>query len=541
MFGFLKKWWHGETANLTSAAIIIGTASLASRLVGVLRDRTLASTFGAGHDLDAYYAAFRVPDFLYNLIILGALSAGFIPVFSEYLKKRGEDEAWRLAEQVLSVVAAAMGILCFVLAVAAPIIVPFTVPGFSAPQTALTVSLSRIMFLSPFLLGLSAVMGGILQATRRFVAFSLAPVFYNIGIIFGALCLAPRFGLVGVAWGVVIGACAHFLVQAQVVRRMGLKAFPRPSLQHQGVRRILALMAPRTAGLAVSQLNLVVLQVFASTLPAGSVAVFNLANNLQAFPVSLVGVSYAVAVFPILASDAANENFSDFIAAIRNTVRKMVFLILPVTALFFLLRPQAVRLVLGAGRFDWDDTIRTANVLGIFLLSLLAQCLIALLARAFYALQDTKTPLVIGVVSEVANIVIAALSYRTWGIVGLATAFTAASGLNAFLLWLALRRRFGSLGEEKLVRPFATSFLASVALVGAGYPIRQLLGTALPLETFFRVLLQSAATATVGSVAWVGVSWILKSEEISEFAHALNRKVFRSAAKIQGAEEGHGM
>jgi len=423
-----------------------------------------------------------------------------------------------LAGQVLSVIAASMGVLCLLLAVLAPVIVPFTVPGFGDQQTQLTVELSRIMFLSPFLLGLSAVMGGILQATRRFVAFAMAPVFYNLGIIFGALVLAPRFGLSGVAWGVVIGAKLHFLIQAWVVIRLGLRKLPAPSLRPEGVRRMVLLMAPRTAGLAVSQLNLVILQVFASTMSVGSVAVFNLANNLQAFPVSLIGISYAVAVFPILAASAANERFQDFFATIRETTRKMLFLMIPITALFFLLRPQAVRLVLGAGLFDWDDTIRTANVLGIFLLSLCAQCLVALLARAYYALQDTKTPLIISVISEVLNLGIAALLYQRIGILGLAAAFTIATMMNAVLLWLGLRRRFGSLGESALFRPLLISTIASLALLAIGYPVRQFVGTMYPLETFLRVFLQAAATGMAGTAAFILTSWLLGAQEIRELA-----------------------
>ncbi|MCC7357423.1 murein biosynthesis integral membrane protein MurJ [Candidatus Uhrbacteria bacterium] len=537
----IKKFWQGETPGLTAAAVVIGLASLASRVVGVLRDRFLAGTFGAGHELDAYYAAFRVPDLLYNLIILGALSAGFIPVFSEYLKKKGEKEAWELAGQVVSVVALSMGVLCLIMAVAAPVIVPPTVPGFSPEQTRLTIELSRIMFLSPFLLGLSAVMGGILQSMRRFVAFSLAPVLYNLGIIFGTLVLAPRYGLSGVAWGVVLGAVAHVSVQAIVVRGLGLRHIPLPSFKSEGVCRILLLMAPRTIGLAVAQVNLIIMQIFASTLPTGSVAIFNLANNLQAFPVSLIGISYAVAVFPSLSASVNNQDFKEFISTLRQTIRKIAFLIIPVTALFFLLRPQAVRLVLGAGQFDWDDTIRTANVLGIFLLSLFSQCLVALLVRAFYAMQDTKTPLVIGVVCEVVNIIVAIIGYHTYGILGLAAAFTIATTVNACLLWIALRKHFGSLGERTLLRPIAVSCIASAALIGVGYPIRQFLGTIFPLETFIRVLLQASVTAFTGLLAFVGVSWLLKSEEIVDLVSVLNRKLFKSKPQVQGAEEGHGM
>ena len=201
MISFLKRLWLGETSGLTTAAVIVGVASMLSRLLGVVRDHTLASVFGAEPELDAYYAAFRLPDFLYNLIILGALTAGFIPVFTEYLERKNAHDAWRMAEEVLSIVGVIMAVSCLVLAVAAPWIVPWTTPGFTGDHLATTVTLSRIMFLSPFLLGLSAVMGGVLQATRRFFAFALAPILYNVGIIFGAVFLSKYFGISGVAWG----------------------------------------------------------------------------------------------------------------------------------------------------------------------------------------------------------------------------------------------------------------------------------------------------------------------------------------------------
>lgn len=536
----LHRLWHGETNGLTAAAVIVGAASLASRLVGVLRDRVLASTFGAGPDLDAYYAAFRVPDFLYTLIILGALSAGFIPVFADYLENKGEKEAWRLAEQVLTAVGAAMAVACAVLALAAPWIVPLTVPGFSGDQLQLTVSLSRIMFLSPFLLGLSAVMGGILQATRRFLAFSLAPVFYNLGIIFGALVLAPRMGVAGVAWGVIIGALLHLATQATVAIRLGVRHLPWPSFRPAGVRRILKLMVPRTVGLAVSQMNLVILLAFASSLGVGSVAVFNLANNLQSFPVGIIGISFALAAFPLLSRAASQKDWVCFKDELLSAATKITFFILPATAFFILLRAQIVRLVLGAGQFDWNDTIRTAGVLGIFTASLLPQALIPLLARAFFAVQDTRTPLVISVLAEAVNLGLAFALHGSLGIAGLAIAFSASSAVNALLLWWMFRRKHGDLGERGYAVALLKTAAASVAIIGFGWPVRQMLGTVYPLRTFWQVVLQSAATGFVGVTAFVIVAHLLKSREMIEFRRALQRKLLRQKPEIAGGEEVQG-
>ncbi|MFA5935707.1 MAG: murein biosynthesis integral membrane protein MurJ [Patescibacteria group bacterium] len=534
-----NKLWNGETNGLTAAALIVGGASLASRIVGVFRDRVLASTFGAGESLDAYYAAFRLPDLLYSLVILGALSAGFIPVFAEYLETKSKDEAWRLAERVLSVVGATMMFICGALIVFAPILVPITVPGFQGDKLDITIQLTRIMALSPFFLGLSAVMGGILQATRRFFAFALAPVLYNVGIIFGALVLAPVMGLEGVAWGVVLGAFLHFLTQASVALRLGLRRIPPPSFRTEGVRRIIRLMAPRTAGLAVSQVNMVILLSLASTLPVGSIAVFNLANNLQSFPVSIFGISFAIAAFPNLSRAVARKDHEDFIHTISSAARKIAFLIVPATVLFILLRAQIVRLALGAGEFDWTDTIRTADVLGLFVISMLFQALVPLLARAFYAIQDTWTPLLASLVAEAFNLVLALVLRESFGIMGLAVSFSVASALNLLLLWWLLYYKKGSLGEGDFTRSLLRTFAASLALLGFGWVARQGLGMVFPLRTFWQVALQAAGTFIVGGMGFVIVAILLKSEEFHEFRIAAVRRFLKKGEVLAGAEEVH--
>ncbi len=541
MFKLFSKLWNTETQSVTTAALIVGTASLASRLVGVLRDRVLASTFGAGDVLDAYYAAFRLPDFLYNLVILGALSAAFIPVFTEYLEKRDKSEAWRLAERVLSVVGAVMAGLCVILFIAAPTLVPLTVPGFGAEKMAMTVSLSRVMLLSTFFLALSAVMGGVLQATRRFVAFSLAPVFYNIGIIAGVVLLVPNFGEIGLAWGVVAGAFLHLAVQASVARKIGLERIPLPSFRHEGVRRIIGLMAPRTAGLAITQINLVVILAIASTLAVGSVAVFNLATNLQTVPIGIIAISFAVAAFPSLSRAAGAKDRKEFREVLGSTTRKIVFLILPATAAFLILRAQIVRLILGEGQFDWNDTIRTADVLGIMASSLLAQSLVPLLARAFYALQDTWTPLWIGLVAEGSNLVLALLLREPFGLYGLAAAFSISAWVSVFLLWAWLRSKQGGLQTRGVWNSTVKTFIATMAFCAAAVPVRIWIGTIFDLSSVWQVALQMSASVITGLAAFLVVAALLKSPELQEFRAAAARRFWKQATVTEGIEGAQGL
>ncbi|MFH0987796.1 MAG: lipid II flippase MurJ, partial [Parcubacteria group bacterium] len=301
-----KRLMSLKTNSITSAAIIIAAASLLSRILGVVRDHVLAARFGAGNELDIYYAAFRIPDFVYNIVILGALSAGFIPIFVGLFKSDSSDkyhdnhEAWDLVNNAINIVGIFSVVICLILAVLSPWIIPLITPGFGGDKMLATVALTRIMFLSPILLGLSGIIGGVLQSTKRFLMFSLAPVMYNVGIILGAIFLVKPFGLMGLAYGVILGALMHLLIQLPTAFSIGFRYHPIFNLKDNNFLRIVRMTGPRLLSLASSQINLTIITILASTLAAGSLAVFNLSNNLQSFPVGIIGVAYAVAVFPIL-------------------------------------------------------------------------------------------------------------------------------------------------------------------------------------------------------------------------------------------------
>ena len=541
MITWFKKMWNGETDGLTAAAFIVGASSLASRLLGLLRDRVLAGTFGAGASLDAYYAAFRLPDTVYNLIILGAISAGFIPVFTEYLETKGKGEAAKLAGQVLTTVGACLAVASILVAVFAHVLIPLIVPGFDPATLAKTIELTRIMSVSPLLLGLSAVIGGVMQSMKRYIGFAMAPVFYNLGIIAGTIVLAPSMGITGAAIGVVAGALMHFLVQASTLPSFPLGKLPWPSFSSAGVRRILALMGPRTAALGISQINLVFLLALATTIEPGAVSVFNLANNLQMFPVGLVGISFAIAAFPALAKAHATEDDDGYRKALSAAARKIVFLVIPAMAIFILLRAQIVRLALGDGQFNWNDTVRTADALAWFAVSLVAQSLVPLLARAFYALQDTWTPFWISVIAEAVTIGLAFGLRESFGVMGLAMAFSAAAIVQCLLLALFLRRMFGQLGKgESFISAYKTA-IATVALCCAAFPVRQWLGTIYNLETTWQVALQTGGTLLAGGLAFFFTAWLVGSPELAEFRMAAEKRLFKKAKLVEGTEEASGM
>lgn len=530
MMKILKKRLANSrpSSSLASAAFVIAAAGIASRLLGLLRDRILASQFGAGDALDVYYAAFRVPDLIYNLLILGALSAAFIPVFTSLLAKEEEIEAWELVNVFLTTALLFLVALAAIFAIFAPYLVKIITPGFSGEKMQNVVTLTRIMFLSPIFLGISGIFGGILNSFKRFLIYSLAPLLYNLGIIFGALFLVKPFGIAGLAWGVVLGAFLHLAVQYPNVKLVGMKYFPRLDFRNKNLRRVITLMIPRTMGLAVTQINLLVITIIASTLSAGSLTIFNFANNLQSVPLGFLSVPFVLAIFPTLSHLAAKEKWDEFIANFSKVFRQILFFIVPASVLMLVLRAQIVRIVLGSGKFDWEDTILTFQALGIFSVSLFAQCLVPLLARSFYALHNTRIPFYTGIASEAVNLILALTLSHYYGILGLVWAFSFASIVNMFLLVLILRKKFDNLDDKKIISVVLKISLAALAAGLAAQLAKYFVSIYANLDTFIGVSAQLLAASLLGIAVYLTLSHIFNLEELRYLKIFLSSKILRS-------------
>ena len=408
----LKRIFYSQTKTITFAAFILAVSALISRFLGLIRDRLLAGHFGAGSELDIYFAAFRIPDFVYGLLIAGGITAAFLPVFAEHFEGGKEKEpgsewsqkALDLTNNVLNCFLLLLILVCSILAIFTPFIVKFIIPGFSPENRALTINLTRIMFLSPIFFGLSSIFSGILHYFNRFLSYSLAPILYNLGIIFGILFLVPIFGIFGLIYGVIIGALFHLLIQIPAAKVSGYHYKPIFNLKSPGLRKIFRLMIPRTLGTAAYQINLIVVTAIASTLIAGSITVFNFSNNLHYFPIGLIGISFAISSFPAFSRTLANGQKKEFLESFSSSFRQILFLVVPISLLVFLLRAQIVRLILGTGQFGWLETRLTAACLGLFCFGILAESVIPILSKAFFALQDTKTPVLIGIFSMLLNV-----------------------------------------------------------------------------------------------------------------------------------------
>lgn len=525
-----KLFSNGPIQSITAAASVVAVASLSSRLLGILRDRVLAGEFGASQTLDIYYAAFRLPDFLYNFLIFGALSAGFIPLLAMHHARKQSKEIWEFTNIVLTAgIIIIIPLILFLLVIAPYLIKWIVVPGFSPEDQTTTVMLSRIMFLSPFFLGLSGVLSGVLQSFKRFFIYSLAPIFYNVGIIIGALYFVPVHGTIGLAWGVVFGAFLHFAIQFPAVKALGWPIRLILRFGDNRLRELFRLMVPRTLTLLVTQANLLVITFIASHLEEGSITIFNLANNLQSFPIGIIGISFAVAAFPTLSQYIAEQKMEKFTESFIKATAEILYFILPITVLIFGLRAQIVRTILGTGVFGWDATQNTLTALGYFSLSLFAQSLIPLFTRAFFAQKDSAYPFAASIIGLLSNI---GLSYffsihHAMGVVGLALAFSLASILQLAALWTGLRLRLGSLRDAELLRIVFKILIGVLAMVPVMQLMKQVTVVAIPLDTFIGVFFQAALTGMVAIAAYVLVEWLVKSEQQAILFKSFKRRINR--------------
>ncbi len=525
--------------SVSFAALVIGISSSISYILGALRDNLLAN-FLPNKLADVYWAAFRVPDFIYGILITGGITAAFLPVFSSYFHENKEASK-RLFKDIFTVFFLALSFLAVIFFFLAPSLVNITVPGFSLQQKAETVVLMRLMCLSPIILGLSAIFSSVLQSLNLFYAFAIAPIFYNIGILVGILVFYPIMGIFGLGLGVIFGALMHLVVQVIPVIRNGF--VPKFSLSIKekiGFLKIFKLMAPRVISSAAFQINLIITTAIASTLAAGSIKIFNLSNNLYCVPIGLIGLSFATAVFPALSKSFALEQKEKFLEVFSGVLSKIIFFILPLSGLMFILRAQVVRLIYGTqlgggGYFGWWETRLTASSLGVLSLSLFAACLIPFLGRAFFALHNTKTPLKIALFSIGLNVAFSFLfvwilkipgffqgqmisflklkNLTDVSVLGLSLALSISSIIQCILLFWALKIKLKNLEISKKKNIFLKMFLSAFIASLATYFSLKVIGIFISTDKVLGLLLQTGVAALLGCVVYLFLCYVLNIKE----------------------------
>ncbi len=520
--------------SIGSAAVVLISMVLVSRILGLVRDRMLSGRF-APDELGVYFAAFRLPNLVFELLVTGALTSAFIPVFTKYLTQKQEKEGFGMASTLINV---SLVVLLFVslpiLVWAVPISRLFA-PGFSPVQIDQMAQFTRLMVVFqvlPLLVG--NFFTGILQSYNLFLIPAAAPVLYNVGIILGIIVLTPFFGLMGPVYGVGVGAVFFMCVQLPLIVRVGYRHQLTLSLRHKGVREVLRLIGPRTFGLAVSQIDTTVDLVLASLLGARMVTIFNFAQHLQQFPVGLFGATVAQAALPTLSVASVTEDMESFKTSISRAIHQILFFVLPVSVLFIVLRIPIVRLVFGASRFDWEATVLTGVTLSMFSISLFAQAIVHVLARGFYALYDTKTPVAISVVSILVNTVASVYFIRTLGLpvwsLGLSTSI--ASMLNAFVLFFFLNRRVNGFAKRTLVVPIIKMLIAAAVAGFAVYvPLKIFDQLVFDTTRTFGLLLLTGLTGGIGVITYLLLAWVFDVNEMKAFI-ALIKRVRRPKAVL---------
>jgi putative peptidoglycan lipid II flippase len=507
--------------GLARAGLVVSGAFLVSRILGWVRLVVIGRAFGPA-ELDTFFAAFRIPDLIFQLVAAGALSSALIPIVSALLEREEHARAWRVVSTVINLMLIALGILAAVLFVLAPLVMRAITPGFDPAQLERTVLLTRIMLLSPIFLAMGAVATSVLNAGGRFAASAVAPIVYNFAIIGGALFLAPTFGVEGLAIGVVAGSLGHLLVQIAPLRLLGFRYEPRIDPADPEARRALVLMAPRAFGLGASQVTFIVVTALASTLAVGAVADFNIAFTLLQIPIGVIGVPLGIVLLPSLARDAAVGREPAFASLLMRALRLILYVMIPIAGLTAVLRQEVVDLLFGGGQIGPVDLALIAETLLWFLIGLAAHALIGVLARAFYARQDTLTPVLVAVAAVVANTTLAVLLVGPLGLGGIALAIALAAWMEALVLLVLLWTRVEGLHLRALARVAIQALVGTIVASALGFGTAALIGRALePDPSAILLILDVVVVSAVFGLAYATVSIVLRIPELASIVEVM--------------------
>lgn len=501
--------------GLARAGLVVSGAFLISRLLGWVRLVVIGNAFAAD-ELDTFFAAFRIPDLMFQLVAAGALSSALLPIVASLLERGDEAHAWRVVSTIVNLMLAALGALAVALFVLAPFVMRAITPGFEGEQLERTVLLTRIMLLSPIFLAMGAVATSVLNAGGRFAASAVAPIVYNLAIIGGALFLAPSFGIEGLAVGVVAGSLLHLVVQLGPVRLLGFRYEPRIDREDPEARRALLLMVPRAFGLGAGQVTFIVVTALASTLWVGAVTDFNIAFTLLQIPIGVIGVPLGIVLLPSLSRDAAVGREAEFASLLTRALRLILFVMLPIAGLTAVLARQVVDLLFGGGQIGDADLEQIAVTLLWFLTGLAAHALIAVLARAFYARQDTLTPVLAAVAAVVMNTTLAIVLVGPLGLAGIALAIALAAWMEALVLLVVLRSRIEGLAVGGLARVGVQALVGSVVASTLAFGAITVLGEVIgPNPTAAWLVVEILVTSALFGLAYATVSVVLRIPELA--------------------------
>ena len=554
-----KEIFTSPQTSILSAATLIMFMVATSRVLGLVRQRALAHFFTTS-DLSLFFAAFRLPDTIFEVLVFGTFSSAFIPVFAKLAKKE-EKDAWLLASDIANIGLLIFVVLAMVMIVFAKNLYQFVAPGFSYQEQTQIVALTKILFLAQGFFVISYVLTGVLESMRRFLLPALAPIFYNLGIIIMTVLFSSRLGLMAPVWGVFLGAFLHFVIQLPLAIKLGFRFRPKIIID-ENVRKIGKLAAPRVLEVSFLQISKTVELYFSSIISVASYTYYTFGNTLQLLPVGLFGTSIAKAALPTLSR--LSDNVEEFSRALFRSLFQMTFVITPLAAFLIVLRIPIVRLVFGTDIFTWESTVQTGMVVSAFAFGIVSQAVAALLARGFYALHDTKTPVLISISSIVVTIFldylfISVLHLPVWG---LAAAFSIGSLLQATTLYYFINKGINGRFVFRHLTPFLKHLVASLSAGMVMYFLLKFfdqsvwvkrlsfLGTIditknIPFQKFVldtrytgNLLILTTAVVLIGILVYLAVSILLRTREVSTYSNLVKRVLFkRGVGKIPEKEQ----
>lgn len=551
----LWSFFQTEVRGIHDAAYMLGGFAVLSALLAIVRDRLFASTFGAGELLDVYFSAFRIPDILFVTIASVVSVFALVPFLEE---KNSEESSQRFFGNVVLVFSCALSLSAFLIFLFIPNITRVVFPALSAGAYGeMLVHISRILLLQPILLGLSAILTAVVQIKGRYLLFALAPLLYNLSIIVGIMVCYPLWGVSGIAWAVVLGAFLHVSIQMPFVTRAGFMQFVFSSIDWTQLARLVRASLPRTIALASTNILLFIITIIAATYPEGSVSIFTLAFNLQSAPLAIIGASYSVAAFPTLARHFARGESQEFVHHILTAARHIIFWSLPFLALFVVLRAHIVRVVLGAGAFDWTDTRLVAAAVALFMVSLVAQGLSLLFIRGYYAAGKTVFPLIVTIASSVFTVFLA-LNMGQWFmqfellrntleillrvedvsgtvVLMLPLSFAVGALVQASIFVAFFEYHFASV-RASLSRVAFEVFGASVVAAFCAHETLALFAPVVLLERALGVFAQGFIAGFIGIIAGVFTLFLLGNQELKEVFSAFHKMFWHQ--KVTSVVEG---
>ncbi|HOJ78236.1 MAG TPA: murein biosynthesis integral membrane protein MurJ [Bacillota bacterium] len=519
-----------STERAAKAAGMISLMFLLSRILGLVRESVAGRIFGS-YNMDVFFSAFIIPDLMYNLLVGGALSAGLIPIFTEYLTKGEEEEGWKVASTFINITL--LLLLCFTVlgVVFADWVAFLEAPDFPADKMASLVKLTRVMFPAVCFTALAGLTGGILNSYQHFFAPAFGSNFYNVAIILGAIILGPKLAIVGMGLGVVAGSFGNFLIQAGFLKSRGGKYY-RPfyiDLKNPGFIRMIKLILPALVGLSAAQVNIWITNAMASSFESGSITALRYANRLIQMPIGIFAAGIAMAFFPLLSRLASDNKMDSFKDTLALALKYIFFIMIPSAIGLIILRYPIMKLIFEGQKLTPHDTILASNALLFYSIAIFAHAAILLLPRAFYALQDTKTPVLVSVSSITVSILLNWLfkNYTGMGIGGFALSFSIMGLINMIALLIILRRKIDGIRGRTIFNSFIKTSIAAAIMGVAILIIKWIIISFVPVSGHGEAALIVVFGMIFGIIVYFLAAWLLKINEMEMVINIIKNKLLR--------------